>query len=450
VPNYLYYMRAGSEVALDGLALEPHNEELQSLLLAMVTVEMARCEVLSSDEMQSGLGAVEVRPETKQEAANMLADLSVRWPILAHLCSPAVVGRALELTLGMGEGAASLHLVKALGGKEGLRAADGGAALLAALDSGDKSVRYNAAVELVRHAPDGGFGEAEKVMHVLSAALRQAAAKNALLVFDNLNTRNTLSSLLGEQGIAAVECTADAARINMALNLEPAIDAVFVTGNLPETSFAVLLERLQTDVRTKTVPLFVVVDPQREAADVSEREGITAVLSLGDLRAEKMSPLMAEHVLSKSPTPLTEEKEAVVLKAAEALGLVNPQATEYELGLVEPALVDALRGYSEPVQSAALRALARFGSAQVVGPASEIVASDSSSTELKVLACRTIAAVLRRSGEAADQKTVKTLMDTLASQEKALREAAAEALGAAGIPEPQALDLKAEYARPTE
>ena len=450
VPNFLYYLRAGGEVALEGLALEPGNELLQSLLLALVTIEASRCEVLASDEMPSSLGGGQVREETKAEAAGRLEDLLVRWPVLCHLCSPAVVGRALELTLAMGEGAASLRLTKALGSKEGLTVEGGGSSLVAALDSGDKGVRYHAAAELVKHSPEGTFGEPQKVMHVLSAALRQAAAKNALLVFDNLNTRNMLSAILQEQNVASIGCSADAVRINMALNLEPAIDSVFLTGNLTDTSFESLLSGLKADVRTKTVPLFVVVDTEMESADLSRYEGITSALSIDDLRAEKIGPLMEEHVLTQSPTPLTEEKEAIVLKAARALALVDPLMTRYDLSLVESALIDALRGYSEEVQGAALRALARSGSAGVASPASEIVASEASSGELKIVACRAIAAVLRRSGQPAGEDVVNRLLEALVGGDQAVREAAAEALGAAGIAPADALALKARYARPTE
>jgi len=448
VPGYLYFPRAGSEVALAGLRLDPQSEPLQGLLLALVTVQKQRCEVFSSDDLLVRLGGEQVSKETKEEAGALLGELRDRWAVMCHLASPGVVGKALEIALSVGDGGASLSLVNALGSKVALKPEAGGKSLLLALDFGDKDVRYNAAIELVKNAPDGSFGEVEKVMHVMGAALKAAAAKNALLVLDDLNVRNILSGLIRQQGVATIECGTDAGRINMSLNLEPAVDIVFLTGNLPEGVFKSVLDRLRADVRTKTVPLCVVIDPRRESVPVEKYEGVGLVLRLGELRAEKVSALLQEQVLQKRQTPLAEEKEALVLRAARALEAVNAAATKYPLGLLEPALLDALRGHSEGVQSAALGALGRFGSVRAVDAAAGILAAEGSSAQLKAVACRAIASVLRRTGQTASAEVVKALSEALGSESEAVREAAAEAMGAAGIPASQMLELIAKYARP--
>jgi hypothetical protein len=443
VPVYLNYQRMATEVALDGLASAPGNAELQALLGASLVRQLALCEFFSSADVR--LGGKEVTEEINQDAAARADELGVQVPVVLHMLDTSVAADALTLALEAGDGPASLYLVKAIGSKlaaagpDALQA-DVADAVVAALESGDKDVRYNAGILLVASDPSAGLAPAEGVMKVMSAALKAAADRNALVVMDNFQMRNKLASVLYSLGVATVSNTVLEPRIEWSLSLEPSVDVVFLAGNVEERRFARVMALLTSDPRTKAAPLYVVVDPVADAPKMSDYEGITAVIGPDALREETIRPIVEEKVLAESRSAFTDEEEALVLKAARALEAVNPLATEYPLAMLELSLVKALTGYREEVSAAAVAALAEFGSTAAVGPLAEVAAGDGS-VPLRASACRAVAAVLKRTDAAAPEDVVAVLEGLVAGQEQDLREAAAEALSVAGLPDAELVGL---------
>ncbi|MEF8787909.1 MAG: HEAT repeat domain-containing protein, partial [Planctomycetota bacterium] len=446
-PSYIYFLRQGVQVALEGLHVEPGDERLQTLLLTLQTVEMTRCELFSSEEYVTRFGAEEGSEETTETASELLSQLEEKWPLLAHSSTPRIVGLALEQTMEMGDSRSSLRLLKLLSSKPALSAQNGGNSLLKALDYGDKDVRYAAATAAVQHWPLGSPGQADKVVRVLTAALQQATAKTALLVFDDFGARNELSYVLRQKGVTTVGCRANPPEINSSLNLQPAVDAVFLTANVGQGKFQRVLESLKSDVRTGGVPIYVVVDSSTKSVQVPKDEDIKGTIKLGQVKSPDFESMVTSQLLQRSNTPLTEKKEQTVLRALEALLDVPPQATSYKLQELEPGLVRALRGYSEEVQDGALRALSRFGSPDAVLPVSKKLAQEGPSADLKAQACRTLASIFRRTGQQAPKKAVSRLRTMLEHDSADVRRAAAEALGAAGLSAEEVLDLQAEYSR---
>lgn len=435
VPAYLYYQRMATQTALDGLATDPANADLQVLLAASLVRQSARCEFFKSADIR--LGGEEPAEEVRQGAADRAAGFAVEVPVVLGLLEAPVLARALGMTLEAGDGPAALCLVKALGGKLDAAGpappdAETTGALISALASGDKDVRYNAAVVLVQACPTGECGATGCIMQVMSAALKAAAARNALVVIDNFQARNTLVTVLRGEGVATTETEVDEGRIGYALSLEPSVDIVFLSGNAPDDRFAKVMELLSSDPRTKAAPLYVVVDPLEESAELSEYAGIAEVLSPDDLRSAKLAPILQEKVLAESRSAFTEQEEALVLQAAQALACVAALHTEYPLQVLEPSLIAALSGYSEEVTAAAIAPLAAFGSEASVEPLSQIVSGDAS-VEVKVCACGAMAAVLKRTQAGASEEVVAVLKNALAGDVQALREAAAEVLSAAGL-----------------
>ena len=449
VPNYLYYRLMGAKLAVDGLDLAPAHERLQSLLVVSLARSLTLCELFSSKERLSAVGINNVSDAIRKDAAQRADAIKARLPVLVALCEPAVVGEALEMALELGDAASSLYLVDMLAGKVGLESTGAGRSFVEALDSGDKDVRYKAAIEALKASPSGAFGGEEKIMAVISSALRLASAKNALLVFDDLQARNTLNSLLPQKGIVSVACSADVGEVAERLNLEPAIDIVFLSGNVSPQTFGSVLVRLKNDIRTRDLPLYAVIDSKTQSVDVEGFEGISGVLSTDDLRMEKLGPILDQQVLAVSVTPLTEQKEATVMDAVEAVRGIDPATTGYPLAMLEPALIHALRGYGEAVHSACTDALGRFGSGAALEPLGKLVADESSSNDLKIAACLAITSVARRTGERASDAVIETLEAALSSDVEELKVAAAEALGAMVLPAEGWLELFREHAAPS-
>ncbi len=435
VPAYLYYQRMATETALEGLDVEPANVGLQAVLAASLVRQLALCEFFKSEDVRVGGRAL--AQEVRDDAADRAAELAAEVPVVLSLLESPVLASALQMTIEAGDGTAALFLVRTLGGK---LAAAGPAppdavtirALISALESGDKDVRYNAAIVLVGSCPTGECGAADRTTQVISAALRAASTRNALVIMDDLQMRNTLAAVVRGEGVATTEAILYDERIKSVLSRQPSVDIIFLSGNAPEQTFKKIVALLSGDPRTKGAPLYVVVDPAAPSAEVSEYAGIEDVLSPDDLRAAKVQPILQEKVLSESRSVFSEEHEAVVLRAAQALLVVPPLHTAYELQTLEPCLVKALSGYSEDVTAVAAGCLAAFGSEAAIEPLSQVVGGEAS-VGVKVVACRALAAVFKRTRAEASQAVAAALKDALAADEQELREAAAEALSVAGL-----------------
>jgi len=431
VPAYVYYQRQGAECALNGLALAPESPELKSLLVALMCRQLA-------------LAQAHAAGADSQEAAR-LADLTERVPMLCHVVDSSVAGGALLHTLSVGDGAASLTLVKVIGAKAGAQSGTAADALTAALRSTDKDVRYRASIEIVKLSPSGTIGDPELTMQVMSAALKYAATKTALVAVNDLQLRNELSAALDDQGLASIGCSADVGGVRYALSVEPAVDVVFLDGNVPENIFRAAYNKLKADARTGGAPLSVIVNPSKQAAKLSDYVGITRVLSPDHVRAQALEPLL-RTALAEPHTGLGEQKADVILLAAQVLQQVDPETTKYPLAMLEPSLIGALRGYGEPVAMAATTDLARFGSEASLAPLGALLADTGLSVELKAAACRAIAVTAQRTGAVPGAGTVDALRRALGSDEPAIRQAAAEALGVAGLSPDEILELVGAYA----
>ncbi len=435
VPAYLYYQRMATGTALDGLAGAPCEPELGALLAASLVRQAALCEYFKVADIR--FGGREVEEQLKQDAADRAAEFATDLPVTLALMDSTVLARALQLTLEADDGSASLLLTKALDAK--LAAAGGrppcaeaAEALMAALQSGDKDVRYAAAIVLVGRCPTGECGAAGDVMKVMSAALKAAATRNALVAMSDFQLRNTLVTVVRDQGIATTETELDDQRVEFALSLQPSVDIVFVSGNASDMALGRTLTLLAQDPRTKAAPIYAVVNPGQPSADLTRYGQIAQVLSPDDLRAAKLVPILQKEVLSRSRSAFTEEEEQTVLRAACALAQVSPLNTGYPVQELEPPLMMALTGYSDEVTAAATAVLGAFGSDAALVPLSRVVA-DEEDLELKVAGCHALAGILKRSDAAAPDGVVSVLKDALATDVQALREAAAEALSAAGL-----------------
>ncbi len=176
-------------------------------------------------------------------------------------------------------------------------------------------------------------------------------------------------------------------------------------------------------------------------------EKVMQVLSgaLNPARTRLIPSLGARAAEEVQIIPQSERAETILL-AATTLAAVNPRTTEYPLGIAEPPLIAALTGYGESVSLAAVENLKRFGSTDAIGPLAKLVSGEETSPELKASACHAIAAVVARTSQELPAETVEVLNTALQSEVQAVREAAAEAIGVAGVTEGEILGLVETYA----
>ena len=375
------YQRMATETAMAGLAVQPDSADLQALLVASLVRQLALVRYFESNPKD--LNGMPVDPQVVQDAAGRAATLSTQVPVVVRLMGSSVVAQALKLTIEANDGPASLYLAQAL--DEKLTSGGPGAitpatteALVAALNSGDKDVRYQAAVALVCANPNGDGLPVDVVMAVINAALSTAAQRNALVVMDNFQMSNKLVQNLRDAGLSTTEAGALEPRIEYALSLQPSVDAIFLQGNITESKYRRMIELIKGDPRTSHALLYVVIDPREDAAKVAPEDGVESVITPDGLRPDVLLPLLQSKVLMESRTSFTPDEEQTVLSAARTLASVNPVTTKYPLVVAEVALIRALRGYSENVTVAAISALGNFGTDAAIQPLSKVVGSQMS------------------------------------------------------------------------
>jgi len=431
VPSYLYYQRLAAENALKALNLDPGNTELQAILIASLSRQLC---------LTSGFSAGYPDGELKADAERRAGAFASGVPVACHLCGADAVGKALMHTLELGDGAASLYLVKLLGGKVGRETGEAAEALLAALDFPGAEVRCRASVEILKASPTGAIGDPAKVMQVFAAALGHAAKRTALLVSNDMQVLNKLAVVVEGQGWQVTKASVDGGAINKALDLRPAVDAVFLSAGAEPKLFKTAYSKLKSDARTAPLPLYVVLDPRNTTLDLSDYEGISAVISPDDLRAAKIEPLLTKAA-AVGEIPSEGERAELVLLATQALEAVDPATTRYPLEALEPALCAALTGYGEAVALSAVRNLGRLGSAAALPALERALTREGASAELKAAVCKAIASVVSRTGESLNPSLVTALGAALEGEVQAVREAAAEALSVSGTPPRRLLEM---------
>ena len=422
VPRYLYYQRQGAQLALQALRLDAAAINVQAMLVALQVRQLK----LTSLAAQEGLD-----PQAAAEAVYRRDKLAADTPVICHLYGADVVGMALEHAINLSDGTSALYLVRQLMAEMNADQGPAAMALDRALKMPDKDVRYYAAVAITTLSPNGHIGDPRKAVRVMAAALRYTAARNALLAFDNLQVRNRLAAALKELGLNTLDANMSSGTILKVLDVEPAVDVVFVDGNSPDAVMKEVMELLTKDARTRAAPLYVVRDPAQPPADLAPYDTIDAILTPDHLRAVELAPLVKPAV-EERPAPFAVERGQLVLLAAQTVQVIDPSTTRYDLSLLEPSLAAALTGYALPVQMAAAACLQRFGS-EVSLPALTHVVNTSKTPELTAAACYGVAAIAARSGAPLPDNTMQALKQALASGPEPVRQAASEALGRGGL-----------------
>lgn len=437
VPGYLYYQRQGTQLALQALALDPANETVQGMLLTLLVRQLK----LVSAAAEGGMG-VEATAEANYRMAKLASDV----PVACRIYSADVVGRAIENAVDLGDGTSALYLVRQIADKVGADEGVAARALEKALKMTDKDVRYYTAVAIMKLSPAGELGDPRRVVRVMAATLRYTTARTALLVFNNLQLRNRLAAVLRELGLGTVEGNMSAGTIEKVLAVEPAIDVMFVDGNVPGAGMKDVMTKLAEDSRTRAVPLYVIVDPRRDAADLAGYGAITAVMSPDHVRTVELESVV-KPAFAKRPSPFAVARGELVLLAAQTLLGVDPATTKYPLGILEPSLASALDGYGLPVQMATVANLTRFGTEVSVAALTRAVVADQT-PELTSAACYALAAIAGRCGKPLPDSTMQALREPLVSEVETVRQAAAEALSAGGLSAEDVRPLVSDYADP--
>ncbi|MFW5829307.1 MAG: HEAT repeat domain-containing protein [Planctomycetota bacterium] len=284
---------------------------------------------------------------------------------------------------------------------EGLSPGRPGSVLVAALDHGDRTVRYQAAITLAHLDPGFAFSGSDKVMPLLAEAVGEWGMQVVLVLEPDYRYRNAAVRELQDQGYLVVAAR-DGFEAISRLNESPVKDAIIVAGDLGPTttgesralavaehSAPSLVAKIRSEQRWSDIPVFISL-PESDQAAHAVQSSFTDVAGFMNkpFDGERMQDVIEEGTGEGMVTSdyNRDRREAVSHEAATALSSINPATTAYDItheGMLG-ALAETLTQRADPIRIAALHALGQFGATQYAQRIAEVYLDQQQSLDAPV------------------------------------------------------------------
>jgi hypothetical protein len=311
-------------------------------------------------------------------------------------------------------------------------------ALLAALDSSDKRVKYAAAEALVRASGGVQVPAADKVVGVLAEAVAEESVRTIQVIAPALESRDAVQASSSVRGFA-LEANADAVSGMRSLLINPNVDVVVINEILPDRLPEDVIGNVRKDKRMEHTRI-VVITKDEEAAKARFGDSVTFVAA--PLDGAKLTEAV-QKALEGATNASGARAEAYASQASEALLSVAAN---------KGAITGALASLGKQLNRADAVAVPAAKALGLGGSLAEMEAlvgalGGSGSLDLKKAAATAIGNVLARASECPDSVS-DALAAVLASDaDVSLRTAAAAALGKAKLDAAKKAELQKKLAR---
>ena len=389
-PVYAWNELRAEEILFDAMKLFPDYPGYQPLLAATLEAQrveaslrlnLAKERVIPAASPEEELAALEERQTALAELGDRVAMFgaesicqAIRQSIVTERYN---VATSLMRLLQDYYLARPEEILPAM--EEGLNGQKPGAILVAALDHGEKSIRYQAATTLSYLDPGLEFFGREKVIPLLAEAVSEWGMKVVLVVEPDYRYRNKARGELLRKGFLVVTAT-DGYEAMQRLREAPMKDAIIVAGDLqptlrdehgevidiPEQTAPTLTAKIRSIPSFEQLPIFIAT-PENEEMAVAVKNGFEGQ-DVGFVEKPYLGEDMAgaiDSIINDAELPdlNRDSREALSLMAAEALASVDPVHTQFDVS--SPALIDSLVSTlvarSDVIRIQTLRALAHFG-----------------------------------------------------------------------------------------
>ncbi len=401
-----------------GLTYKPVPREIYTDVYAMRLAKMAlAADPKMSPAMELWLAAYLKREaDLPKGAKDILPEGTPSARFFALASPPDVLQKVLEIGMKDKNTPVALGameaLVKTQGAKSLVQALSGGVQpLVAALNYPDRNVRFLAAISLASAMPEKKFSGSDSVIFVLNETLRLTGKKTAMLIAADEKRRAELKDAARAAGYDVVEGIEA-----LSAAKSPEIDVVILVAQAADQ-----LAAMRKNEALTGMPV-IVMDAQ-----VTNTDNRTTVLGPTDKLTDVMKG--AGAVLP------AEQAAAWAVRAADAIALLAmTNNAVYDLSRLRPSLLQALSSPAVEVQLAAAKALAAMASADAQqGVAALALKTEAEKTKIDLLNILTDS--IRKFGNQLTEAQVQGLFDLVSSKgTAALREAAAQALGALNLP----------------
>lgn len=471
VPRYAWNELMAEELLFDGAASYPQFLAYQPLLAATLAAQDA--EVQKREALAK---ARTVPPQNSDEAADAIAERLAALGELnlrVRMFGPAPLYRAMQQAIVSERYDVAVYLMRLLQDKyladadaqlpskeQGLGSDKAGTVLVAALDHPDKTVRYAAAAALAHLDPKLQFFNSEKVVPLLADAVGEWGMRVVVVVDQDFRQRNASRDQLQKQGYL-VYTASNGFDLRQRLEESPIKDAILLAGDLlptlkdeyggpidvPEQKAETLIGALAQDPRTEKTPIFITLPENAEQAAKIQAafDGkVAGFIQKPFAGAEMKGQIETALKDAQLPNVNREEAEAISLRAALALGAIDPIRSQFDQTQAVEALLKTLDARADSLRIAALTALglaAQRGDGAAVK--SQIAAvTDVYQAQDAQLAPALRAAFLYAIGQLdpTSDSAVAIIKAALSHEDATVRAAAATAVGHAGTIAPELLN----------
>ncbi len=427
VPAFMYHLRLAEKACTMAMESNPKSANARSMLALVYAAE----QVALMNSPQAFLDS----PAGKEEMARLaMADAAIRSAGVPTLL------KALALALKHDDAPVAIAIIRTLPTFAGAVPVGGDSPLVAALASPDRAVQANAALALIRLAPQKPFPRCEMVVALAADAVSLASVRQVLVIEADTKTAVQLQTELNAAGMHAVVSRSGADGIQR--TKEAAYDCVLVSAGLKDLMAQQVVHEIRRDYRTKAVPVLLVCP---EAAMEAQKAAFGGAVA-GFVSLPASANVYVPQVKAAASTSPLDDRARALAMSEDACGVLAEAMASpcFDFSRAQMALVGTLAPESNKPDSLrlkALDALKRWGGAPSLPGLLDAVANSTLSEGVRAGSAGVVGAIIR--GKAPTQKAWEVLMGCMGDPSVAVRTACAGALGGANLTEEQKMQLLA-------
>ncbi len=408
VPGLVFPSELAKSCAAEAVRIAPASLEARSVL---AQANLGQAQIIEASIAQG------------DESVKALEGVAADLKIAALASGIDSLRSALEAGMQQGMAPVALGAIGALAAAESTETI-GQSALLKALDSTNKQIKYAAAEALVRATAGVGVPAADKVVAVLGEAVAEEAVRTIQVIGETVETKAAVAASSGVRGFA-VDASANAVSGMRSLLVNPNVDVVVIHEILPDRQPEDVIGNIKKDPRMANTRV-VIVAKDVEAAKARFGEDVGVV----------QGPLTGENLVAAVNTALDGVTTAGNARAeAYAQGASAALLTLASKKAPIDAALDSLGNQLNRGDAVAVPAAKALGLAGGAAQLNVLVGAmrDGASLDLKVAGAEAIGNVLARLDGCPDD-VLAALVAVLESKDDVkLRQAAAVALGKAKV-----------------
>jgi len=239
-----------------------------------------------------------------------------------------------------------------------------GQPLVDALGSGDDGVAVGAAIALAKMDPPRPYPGSEKVVAKLADAISKSGPVQILVADENEDLFKEFKIAVEAHGMGISRAASGRAALAMAAVFPPK-DLLILSAalnkdkNKEELDVPGVLERLKKDPALAVMPVAILTDQ----ADVAKEQAKLGNLPMitREVKGVELKNLILKALGERGPAISKQKREALAVKAAEALLEIDPRRTQTHPGDAVAACRAALVNRPDEVRNPCARVLGLFG-----------------------------------------------------------------------------------------